>query len=362
MADNNKPTENDLISCLKSLISACLMLIPVTLSARQLPAPSLKPADKLSSISVRDDVTITQLPEERTDKANGTTWPYKDLNIDRHRYGTPDHPLTPQIGDDGFLTPFLRETYLAAGHRGGLQAGFFLGQVRGAPRENQTNWNYTALQTLMSSTSPLGGTGSTMGQAKGQIFGLSPLAVLYPGATNILNVTGGEINVQVSRGASVAYKSGLQIVGTADDAVQGTVYDAALSISNQVGSVGYRDGILFSAANGKSALSVGATILKVEDAPRLSKGIDMTNAVFSTSAISSPGFAVDGDGAVATTSLRLASTTYAQLPPCNSSNSGTIAYISDSAAVVQTWHQPISRGGGDNPTFVSCAGSGWVAM
>lgn len=248
-----------------------------------------------SSRSAGEDITITSLPVYAT---NGTIWPYQDLYQDRRRYGTPTKPLTPRVGNAAFFTPFMREAYLGPGHLGGLQAGFFLGQIRGAPAPSQVNWNYTALQTLMSATGNLGGTGTTMTAGKGQVFGFSPLAVLYPGATDILNVTGGEINVQVNRGASVAYKSGLQIVGTAADAVQGSTYDAALSISNQNGAIGFRYGILFSAANGRNALSADGTLIGVMNTPSLANGIDLTDAAFSTNAFASRGYSVDGSGMV----------------------------------------------------------------
>jgi hypothetical protein len=316
----------------------------------------------LPDTSLGEDITITNLPVRDERNAGGRIWPYQDLNIDRRRYGTPDRPLAPDVGNGGFLTPFMREAYVGAGHRGGLQTGFFLGQIRGAPRSDQVNWNYTALQTLMSATTTLGGTGTTIAHAKGQIFGFSPLAVLYPGATGILNVTGGEVNVQVSRGASVAYKSGLQIVGMPDDAVQGTVYDAALSISNQAGAVGYRDGILFSAANGKSALAPGGTLLNVRDGPMLANGIDLSRAGFSANAFASKGFSVNGTGVVSATLQHLAATTYAHLPPCNSAAEGTIAYITDAPSPVRVWHQPVPGGGGSNRAFVSCLGLGWVAF
>lgn len=292
----------------------------------------------------------------------GATWPYRDLNIDRRRYGTPERPLTPDVPHDGFLTPFVRETYLGAGHRGGMQSGFFLGQVRGAPATNQTNWNYTALQTLMSATAPVGGAAVTMGLAKGQIFGFSSLGVLYPGAKNFLNLTGGEINVQVSHDASVAYKSGLQIVATPDDAVQGAIFDAALSISNQPGAVGYRIGILLSAANGKAPVAAGGTILKVQDGPILAHGVDLTNVNFHTDAFASRGFSVDGVGRVSSTLQRLAPTTFTRLPRCTDEAAGTIAYIADAAVPVIAWHQIVRHGGGNNRTFLSCSGSDWLAF
>jgi hypothetical protein len=342
-------------SVLAAFLAAVLPVAPAL--ARQEAATSPGALAETGS----EDITILRLPDHASGDT-GTTWPYRDLNLDRRRYGTPERPLEPHVGEDGFFTPFLREAYVGTGHRGGLQAGFFLGQVRGAPRPGQANWNYTALQTLMSVTQNLGGTETTMARAKGQVFGFSPMAVLYPGATDILNITGGEINVQVNRGASVAYKSGLQIVGTADDAVQGTVYDTALSISSQAGAVGYRHGILFSAANGQGALSPNATLLGVRDTPALANGIDLSGAAFSANAFVSRGFSVDGDGGVTASLQRLSPTHYDLLPACTAAAAGTIAYITDASRPVTAWRQPVTGGGGSNRTFVSCLGSGWLAF
>ena len=397
----------------------CFLVIiaaPQALSAQETP-PVLQPGNSLSTppqpiseeMVIGEDITVTQSPIYMT---NGTTWPYQDMNWDRRRYGTPADPLEPHVGNAAFFTPFLRESYLGAGHLGGLQAGFFLGQVRGAPQTVQVNWNYSALQTLMSATTNLGGTAPNMSAGRGQIFGFSPMAVLYSGATDILNVTGGEINIQVNSGASVAYKSGLQIVAGADDAVQGSEYDAGLSISNQKGAIGFRHGILFSAANGQSALSLEGTLLGAMDKLSMAKGIDLSDVSFSTSAFASKGFSVDGTGIVraqqfttespekkltlggegvkvlsidtqimepvhsdqalgtatqpwgtmASIMHQLVPTTYERLPACNSGTVGTIAFISDARAPITTWRQPIKAGGGDNKTLAVCLTSDWVSF
>jgi hypothetical protein len=132
--------------------------------------------------------------------------------------------------------------------------------------------------------------------SKGQVFGQASIAIAYAGATNIRNVTGGEINVQVSAGASVAYKSGLQIVGTTADAVQGSVYDCGLSFSNQLGAVGFNVGILFSASNGQQFLKSTGTIFAIQDSPTFANGFDLSGATLTGFAYKSTGFVVDHSG------------------------------------------------------------------
>lgn len=123
-----------------------------------------------------------------------------------------------------------------------------------------------------------GGTGvSPATGAKGAYFGINPYAVLgckrAPGASGtkdpglcargVLNLSGAEINFAARAGTSVWYKSGIQIAALPDDVVSGSVYDAALSISNQGGVVGrWTDGILFSEANGTYAINPNGWLLR----------------------------------------------------------------------------------------------------
>lgn len=228
----------------------------------------------------------------------GPTWPYYNLTYDRQKFGSSTTPLVPIAPGDGYTSPFTRELYLGAGHEGGAEVGHFLLQVRGAanPASANPNQNYTPLQTFNSVTVPLGGTALTMAASKGQLFGFGSIAVAYPGATNLRNLTGGEFNVQANLGSSVAYKSGIQIVATPDDKVQGTTYDASVSISAQVGAVGSRHGILFSAANGQQAVKSDGTLIGTLDGGAFTYGVDLRLSSFSANAFCSNNFAVNGSG------------------------------------------------------------------
>lgn len=264
----------------------------------------------------------------------GPTWPYYNLVYDRVRYGTSAAPLVTVAPADGFVAPFTRELYLGAGHEGGAEVGHFLLQVRGAPNPaaTNTNQNYVAVQAYTSVTASLGGTGLTMPNSKGQLFGAGMLAVAYPGATNLRNLTGAECNVQASAGSSVAYKSCFQLVAMPDDAVQGSVYDCGLSISSQVGAVGYKHGILFSAANGKQAVASTGTLIGVADGGTAANGLDLNGYTFTANAFASNGFSVNGSGGL--TALNFISTTagaVVRLGKSNVASSVALQFLSSGA-------------------------------
>lgn len=133
------------------------------------------------------------------------------------------------------------------------------------------------------------GDGGSSGSYKGAYYGINPIAALGDGGSNdatyVANATAVEANVSVRTGSSVYYKAGIQIVGLADDAVQGTGYDAMLSLSGQ-GGVGWKNGILFSPANGAAPLdaTVG-TLIKTEGADDIYRGIDISSYGFSDWAV-----------------------------------------------------------------------------
>jgi hypothetical protein len=229
-------------------------------------------------------------------QGTGSVWPFQDLFYDRVEYGRDDFPISPNAGAANFTTPFFRGMYLGANHIGGGQTGFFMLHVNGAPNISSTNGNYTPLQTAGAALVNLGGTGLTMVTAKGAIFGHSCIAIAYPGATNLLNVTGGEIDIQVSAGASVADKTGLQICQLFADAVSGSVYDAALMFSNQAGAIGWTSLLTVSGANGQTPLKSSGSVFLCLDSPTFANGFDLSGATVTGSAFKSTGFSVDGSG------------------------------------------------------------------
>lgn len=127
--------------------------------------------------------------------------------------------------------------------------------------------------------------GGGVGTERGALFGVNGVGRLASGATNWLNVTGGEFNTECVAGSSVTYKSGIQICGFATDTVQGSAYDAMISLSRQVGGVVFRDGILFSEANGLSPVGTGSTLLRTQGAATCDSGVDIGSYLFTKQAI-----------------------------------------------------------------------------
>ncbi|MGH6746388.1 phage tail fiber protein [Novosphingobium sp.] len=287
-----------------------------------------------SGDSVERAVAVDKVVDsvERFTPGEGPTWPYYNLTYERLRCGEPLNPIVPSAPADGFTSAFTREMYLGAGHEGGAEVGHFLLQVRGAPAADASNvnQNYVALQSFTSVTDSLGGTNLTMAGSKGQVFASGMIAVAYPGVTNLRNLTGCEVNVQASPGTSLAYKSGIQVVAMPDDKVQGSIYDAGLSLSSQTGSVGFRHGILFSSANGKPAVANTGTLIGVMDGGTAAYGLDLRGYVFTANAISTNGFSVDGSGNVSVASMvTLGSPTAASTVALRGKTSGATAGTHD---------------------------------
>jgi hypothetical protein len=117
------------------------------------------------------------------------------------------------------------------------------------------------------------------------MFGVNGVGRLASGATNWLNVTGAEFNTECVAGSSVAYKSGIQICGFATDTVQGSEYDAMISLSRQNGGVIFRDGILFSGANGLAPVGAGSTLMRTQGEATIASGIDVGSYLFTKQAI-----------------------------------------------------------------------------
>ena len=198
-------------------------------------------------------------------------------------------------GGDFFNNVTIQHQFGGASLQGGRQSFFVSTTQTDVTSTSNSNRDYVAGAFAVASNTGDGGTGLTTSTAKGQYFALNPVAILNSGATNVLNLTGGEINVEAKTGSSVLVKTGLQIVGHNLDKVQGTDVDAMLGLSGQTGAVGYKTGILFSdfstaypiATTGTLMQSVGSTV---------ANGIDISATTVTNSAFKSTGFSVDGSG------------------------------------------------------------------
>ena len=169
--------------------------------------------------------------------------------------------------------------------------------------------------------------GGTVGTRRGAVFGINPVVSLGASATYFLNAAGMEVNTNCTAGSIVDYKAGIQIAGFPTDTVQGTVYDAYLSLSTQVGAVGARTGILFSAANGKHPISSGGALIETVGANTIAYGIKLNTYTFSTAVFSSNEFALSNAGNITMTAvnaqIELGSKTTAGTPFIDFNSSGT---------------------------------------
>ncbi len=160
------------------------------------------------------------------------------------------------------------------------------------------NRNYVGAAIVGRADSGDGGTSpSSSATSQGAIFGINAVAVLNNAATNFLNVSGMEVNIGCRAGSSVWYKTGIQITGTPDDAVQGEIHDAALSISGQIGAIGFKTGILFTAANGQQGVNSGnGTLIAAIEGGTAVAGIDFNSYTFTQVAFRSRRFQVGPQG------------------------------------------------------------------
>jgi len=157
--------------------------------------------------------------------------------------------------------------------------------LNGATNSSNANRNYVGGILNANALTGDGGTNTSSG-AKGAIFGGHLWGNAAAGATNLLNVTGGEVNVSVEATASVRYKTGLQIAGLTTDAVAGADVDAMLAFTNQANTIKFADGILFSDFGGYNPLGTSSTLLR-STAASILNGIDLSALTISGFALKS---------------------------------------------------------------------------
>jgi len=139
-----------------------------------------------------------------------------------------------------------------------------LGQLfqTAATSSSNTNRNYVGIEGSVTAQSSDGGTNTTT-DAKGAYFGGNLVAYIGSSSTNLLNVSGAEINTFVSAGASSKYQFGLNVACA--NAQKATGYDAAINISGYndgtITHAGYGVGVLFSSASGAEPFSPTSTII-----------------------------------------------------------------------------------------------------
>lgn len=185
--------------------------------------------------------------------------------------------------------------------QGGVNCLYTVVGLNSATNASNANRNYVANTAVFQANSGDGGTNTGAG-ALGAGFAANFVANAVNGATNLLELTGGEVNISLQTGASAKNKIGWSVVSLGTDKVHGASVDAAFSVGASTGSVGFNDAYLITGANSAFPLSSGATILRSDTAGTITRGIDLSNLTITTAAFSaaSDAFLVDGGGNVRT--------------------------------------------------------------
>jgi hypothetical protein len=173
--------------------------------------------------------------------------------------------------------------------KGDRAAGQFITRIQQvAPGQASSALNFNSIGGVGQIDVNVGGTDTSNANSRGSIFGSGFVAISSAGATNLLNVTGMELDVKAVAGSSMGHKSGLSIATIAGDAVHGTNYDGALSISALAGSSGWLNGILFSDYNGLQPIATTGSLIATKGASTITNGIDFTSYTFTGSPMLMP--------------------------------------------------------------------------
>lgn len=161
-----------------------------------------------------------------------------------------------------------------------------------------------------------GGTGLTRSTAAGAGTAMNPYFVMASGYTNGGGGSGMEVDVSGRAGATFISKSGIAIVLDGVDAVQGVLNDTAFVFANQaiqgIGR-GWKALISTGVFNGYFPVATDGAFWVIApnatgDTLVVNKGLSWANGTFTTSAIETPGFVLDGSGNITSPSISNGST------------------------------------------------------
>ena len=184
---------------------------------------------------------------------------------------------------------------MQGGHTGGRHAIYGVLSFDGSSDVSGIDRNYVAIQGQTIVNSSDGGTDVTPATAKGAFFGLSSIVNVSENTTNLLNVTGAEINTKIDAGSSCWLKSGVQVV---DKSAEQGVIDAGLLVAASASSVGWKVGLLLSDSNGGAPLSANGSIIATSGEWDVGTGIDFTTVTFSGNIFQSKPFTIFKNGSL----------------------------------------------------------------
>ena len=235
---------------------------------------------------------------------------------------------------------YVQQLYGGTAATGGRSAIWADNINNAATNSANPNRNYVGVTGQGWAAFSDGGTGLTAGTAKGAFFGLSGTGIAASGATNILNVTGAELNSSVRTGASVAIKTILQLSGQSNDAVGGTLEDSMLSFWDQNGAGGHAVGINIGNAAGISQWPIKSTgtLFSTSGSGTANLGIDLSNTTITTAAFKSTGYVVSGTGGITGAQLSV-STANPQITFIDGANAGYQTFFQGTSSCTRLYDQ-----------------------
>jgi hypothetical protein len=197
----------------------------------------------------------------------------------------------------------------SSGSQGGRIAQYDYLQQNAVTSASSTNRNYVGTQSEITTGTGDGGT-DLHSNAKGGYYAYAADARANTGATNMFELTGGEIDTDTQTGSSMGYLIGWSVVG--NNSVQGTNLDAAIDIGggNQSGTgnhVGWNFGLVFDDIHGNSPFNGSSTVIG-GSFPSLGTqtvlyGVNMTAFNCSAACFASNGFSVLQNGTINTVGI-----------------------------------------------------------
>ncbi|MFM0158010.1 hypothetical protein [Paraburkholderia sediminicola] len=214
---------------------------------------------------------------------------------------------TVQAGSGFLLGNETRMLWGTPTSTGGRIANYTYMQQNSATSSSTGNRNYVGVDSEQITSTGDGGTNTTT-NALGAYFAYAADARMNTGATNLLELTGAEIDILTQAGSSAKYTIGWSLVN--NETVQGTGLDAGLEFgaNNLQGdghaTVGWNVGIVFSDMNGVSPVNGNTTLFEgsfpTVGTQTIGNGIYLNAFSCTNTCFSSNGFSVNGSGAIST--------------------------------------------------------------
>lgn len=222
--------------------------------------------------------------------------------------------------------------------QGGINCAQVTMGLNSPSNASNVNHNYVGLTAVGQANSGDGGTNTGAG-AQGAVFATNFVGNAVNGATNLLELSAGEVDCMLQTGSSAKLKMCWSLVSTALDKVHGATVDSLLTLGAQTGSNGVNTVINFTTANGIYPAASGGTLIG-SDPGTVALAIDFNNVTCTTGCFRQQGFLVNQTGQVTLGTTGTAAGTI----NLNGSTSGQLSLIASPTANNLTVTQPVTVG------------------